>query len=238
MFVSKHRENIERPNFDLLCSPECAIRAEDLWSVLKESYAVLIGGGKTVSGLYRTLTTSNIIELGALNTTHPPVNSFVEQIRRGSLFLKTNQETWSKRPREITRNPSDDEINFMYGLIEEMKSELANVGYAMRRHNAKHQDDEDRKIIIQDVIRDWLEFKYDLSVERAAAVTHLQTTVMLSTVLHSWERALDLYDPNMIVIPPVRGRSITSQKHWIFQRTSGRMEATISCWPTTEPTRQ
>ena len=92
----------------------------------------------------------------------------------------------------------------MYGLVEEMKSELANVGYAMRRHNAKHQDDEGRKIIIQDVIRDWLEFKYDLSVERAAAVTHLQTTVMLSTVLHSWERALDLYDPNMIVIPPVR----------------------------------
>ena len=41
-----------------------------------------------------------------------------------------------------------------------MKSELTNVGYAMRRHNAKHQDDESKKIIIQDVIRDWLEFKY------------------------------------------------------------------------------
>ena len=92
----------------------------------------------------------------------------------------------------------------MYGLVAEMKSELANVGYALRRHNAKHQDDEDKQIIIQDVIRDWLEFKYDLPIERAAAVTHLQTTVMLSTVLHSWERALDLYDPHMIVIPPVR----------------------------------
>ena len=91
-----------------------------MWSVLKESYAVLIGGGKTVSGLYQTLTTSNVIELGALNTTHPPANSFVDQIRRGSLFLKTNQETWSKKPREITRNPSDDEINFMYGLVEEI----------------------------------------------------------------------------------------------------------------------
>ena len=40
VFVSKHREDIERQNFDLLCSPECAIRAEDLWSVLKESYAL------------------------------------------------------------------------------------------------------------------------------------------------------------------------------------------------------
>ena len=98
-----------------------------------------------------------------------------------------------------------------------MKSEITNVGYAMRRHNAKHQDDESKKIIIQDVIKDWLDFKYDLSVERAAAVTQMQTTIMLSNVLHSWERALDLYDPNMIVIRPVRealrrgaGHSITS----------------------------
>ena len=203
-FVSKFRDGLEAQNFDPLCSHECANHAEDLWSVLKEHYAVLIGGGKTVSDLYQTLTSSNVTELGALNTTHPPANSFVGQIRRGSLFLKTNQETWSRRPREITQRPSDDEINFMYGLVAEMKSELANVGYALRRHNAKHPDDRDRQIIIQDVIRDWIEFKYELTIERAAAVTHLQTTVMLATVLQSWERALDLFDPYKTVIPPVR----------------------------------
>ena len=203
-FVSKFREGLEAQNLELLCSPECANHAEDLWSVLKEKYAVLIGGGKTVSDLCQLLTSSNVTELGALNTTHPPANSFVEQIRRGSFFLKTNQETWSRRPREITQRPSDDEINFMYGLVAEMKSELANVGYALRRHNAKHPDDRDRQIIIQDVIRDWIEFKYDLTIERAAAVTHLQTTVMLATVLQSWERALDLFDPYKTVIFPVR----------------------------------
>ena len=32
VFVSKHREGIEKQNFDLLCSPECAIHAEDLQS--------------------------------------------------------------------------------------------------------------------------------------------------------------------------------------------------------------
>ena len=203
-FVSKFREGIEAQNLDLLCSPECANHAEDLWSVLKENYAVLIGGGKTVSDLYQLLTSSNVTELGALNTTHPPANSFVEQIRRGSLFLKTNQETWSKRPREITQRPDDDDITFMYEIIAEMKSELANVGYALRRHNAKHPDDRDRQIIIQDVIRDWIEFKYDLTIERAAAVTHLQTTVMLATILQSWERALDLFDPSRTVIFPMR----------------------------------
>ena len=118
--------------------------------------------------------------------------------------MKTNQETWSKRPREITQRPNDDDITLMYEIIAEMKSELANVGYALRRHNAKHPDDRDKQIIIQDVLRDWIEFKYDLTIERAAAVTHLQTTVMLATILQSWERALDLFDPSGTVIFPMR----------------------------------
>ena len=92
-FISKARNDLESLNFALLCSKECPNHAEDLWGVLKDNYAVLIGGGKTVEDLYKLLTSSNVTDLGALNTTHPPSNSFVEQIRRGSLFLKTNQES-------------------------------------------------------------------------------------------------------------------------------------------------
>ena len=92
----------------------------------------------------------------------------------------------------------------MYEIIADMKSELANVGYALRRHNARHVDDRDKQIIIQDVVRDWIEFKYDLTIERAAAVTHLQTTIMLATILEAWERALDLYDPSRSMIFPMR----------------------------------
>ena len=109
-FISKARDGIEAQNFALLCSPECASHAEDLWSVLKDNYSVLIGGEETVSDLCQLLTSSNVTELGALNTTHPPSNSFVEQIRRGSLFLKTKQETWSKRPREISQRPESDDM--------------------------------------------------------------------------------------------------------------------------------
>ena len=159
-FISKARDDIEELNFALLCSKECADHAEDLWGVLKDNYAVLIGGKKNVGDLYQLLTSSNVTELGALNTTHPPSNSFVEQIRRGSLFLRTNQETWSKRPVEVNQKPDDNDIAAMYDMIADMKLELANVGYALRRHNARHVDDKAKQIIIQDVVRDWIEFKY------------------------------------------------------------------------------
>ena len=59
--------------FRLICSEECAARPEDLWDVLKDKYAVLIGGGKTVRDLWRLMTNSNVTNLGALNTTYPPM---------------------------------------------------------------------------------------------------------------------------------------------------------------------
>ena len=67
--------------------------------------------------------------------------SFIEQIRRGSLFLKTNQESWSKKPVEVNQKAGNDDISAMYGMIADMKSELANVGDALRRHNARHAND-------------------------------------------------------------------------------------------------
>ena len=188
VFTSKAiGDEMEISTFRLICSDECAPHAEDLWGFFKDKYAVLIGGGKTVED---KLLTSNVTNLGALNTTHPPASSFIEQIWRGSLFLKTNQEAWSKRPRrEVNQQPSNDDITAMYDMIADMKSELANCGYALRRHNARHADSRENQIIIQDVVREWIEFKHDLPIERAAAVTHLQPTVMLATILSAWERA-------------------------------------------------
>ena len=123
-FISKARNELEAPTCGLLCSKNCAARAEDLWGVLKDNYTVLIGGEKTVEDLYKLLTSSNVTELGALNTCHPPYSSFVEQIRRGSLFLKTNQETWSKRPSEVDQKPDNEDIAAMYDMIADMKSGL------------------------------------------------------------------------------------------------------------------
>ena len=105
---------------------------------------------------------------------------------------------------EVDQKPDNDDITAMYDMIADMKSELANVGYALRRHNARHADDKEKQIIIQDVVRDWIEFKYDLPIERAAAVTHWQSTITLATILQAWERALDLRDPSKTWIWPMR----------------------------------
>ena len=64
VFTSKSRDDMEINTFRLICSDECATRAEDLWGVLKDKYTVLIGGGKTVEDLHKLLTTSNVTNLG------------------------------------------------------------------------------------------------------------------------------------------------------------------------------
>ena len=124
--------------FQLICSEDCAARAEDLWDVLKDKYAVLIGGGKTVRDSWRVMTNSNVTNLRALSTTHFPANSYVEQIRR-RVFLATNQHHWGKMPKEDS-HAGDAQIKDMHDMIVDMKSELANVGYAPRRHNVRHVD--------------------------------------------------------------------------------------------------
>ena len=80
----------------------------------------------------------------------------------------------------------------MYDICADLKSELANLGYALRCHNARYPNDREKQIIVQDVVRDWIEFRYDLPIERVAAITHLQTVVMLSSLLHVWVRTLKL----------------------------------------------
>ena len=117
--------------------------------------------------------------------------SDVEQIRRRGVFLTTNQHRRGLKPKE-DQHAGDVQIKDMHDMIADMKSELANLGYALRRHNVRHVDHPQNQIVIQDVVRDWLDLRYDQTIERASAVTHLQTTVMLSSLLHAWLRTLKL----------------------------------------------
>ena len=73
-------------------------------------------------------------------------------------------------------------------LWEILEGEGANLGYALRRHNAKmHQaQTPNQTIIIQNVLEDWVSMRYDLPLERTAAVVHLQTMLMASAMLHEW----------------------------------------------------
>ena len=143
--------------------------------VLKDKYTVLIGGGNTENQLFMTMTSTNATNLGALNTTHPPSNSFFEQLRKREVFLMTNQKRWSKKPKEDQKAGQQD-IQDMYDMCADLKSELANLGYALRHHNTRYPDDREKQIIIQDVVRDWIEFRYDLPIERAAAGRWAATT--------------------------------------------------------------
>ena len=171
VFSTAARTGENHQTFRLIFSEDCAAHAKDLRDVLKDNCAVLIGGGKTAQGLFKLMTTSNVMNLGALNTTHPPSNSFFEQLRKRKVFLTTNQKRWAKKPKE-DQQAMNQAIQDMYDMCADLKSELASLGYALRRHNARHIGDRQNQIIIQDVVRDWLEFRYDLSIERAAAVTH------------------------------------------------------------------
>jgi hypothetical protein len=70
----------------------------------------------------------------------------------------------------------------------------------MRKHNWHHRDNRENQIIIQDLFSDWVNLKYSLALERAAAVTHLQTTMMLSSILHAWLRNFRLKDINNLMV--------------------------------------
>ena len=80
-------------------------------------------------------------------------------------------------------------------LWEILEGEGANLGYALRRHNAKmHQaGTPGQSIIIQDVLEDWVSMRYDLTLERTAAVIHLQTMLMASAMLHEWVSKMETF---------------------------------------------
>ena len=71
-------------------------------------------------------------------------------------------------------------------LVGIMYEESYGLGYALRRHNARMASSQGKKIIVQNVLEDWMSMSYNLSLERTAAVVHLQTILMVSKMLHEW----------------------------------------------------
>ena len=170
-----------------LCTVECAGRADEMWEALRYQYSMLISDSKTVKELHIKMTTATVTSLGSLIKTHPPVGSIIDPLRKKGKFLEVNQIRWSKKPlegQEIKRE-NMAEIPVM---IVDLRSEVADLGYAMRKHNWRHQDSPENQLILQDLFSDWVNLKYNLPLERAAAVTHLQAVVMLSSLLHAWLR--------------------------------------------------
>ena len=61
------------------------------------------------------------------------------------------------------------------------------MAYALRRYNVKFDEaNAGQRIILQNVLEDWASMRYDLPIERTAAVIHLQTALMASRLLHGW----------------------------------------------------
>lgn len=194
-----------------LCKEECAERAEEMWEALRYQYSVLIGDGKTVKELHIQMTTTTFADLGSLNKTRPPLGSIIDRLRNKGQFRDVNQVRWSRKPiegQEITRESMAE----MQDMIVELRSEMVDLGYALRRHNWRHRDSPENQVIRQSLFQDWVDLKYNLPLERAAAVTHLQTMVMLSSLLHAWLRNFrlkQLWNPMVGDIERVMARLVT-----------------------------
>lgn len=170
-----------------------------MWEALRYQYSMLIGDGGTVWDLHIKMTTATITSLGSLNKTHPPLGSIIDRLRNKGKFLEVNQMCWSRKPiegQEIGRDNMAD----IQAMISDLRNEISDLGYAMRKHNWRHRDNRENQIIIPDLFSDWVNLKYSLALERAAAVTHLQTTMMLSSILHAWLRNFRLRDINNLMV--------------------------------------
>ena len=78
-------------------------------------------------------------------------------------------------------------------LCDILKEEAIGMACAMRRHNAEMGHNTSGMIILQNVLEDWTSMRYDLPLERTAAVVHAQAVLMTSSMLHKWKVKLANY---------------------------------------------
>ena len=98
-------------------------------------------------------------------------------------------------------------IEMTNNLIEVMKEEVVSMAYALRRHNVRFDEaNASRRIILQDVLEDWASMRYDLPIERTAAVIHLQTALMASRLLHGWVTKLSECDGYRAQLKEIRSQ--------------------------------
>ena len=186
------RNTDEQSIMQLLCTFECAIRIDEFWETLKDHYTGLnsmITKEITVRELRDKIANTSPMNLGSLNQTYPPYGSSCQQIRQRTNFeeiARRKWESWSfeaMRREEPDRRVVADRIRYLVNIMYE---ESYSLGYALRRHNARMASSQGKPIIVQNVLEDWMSMRYDLSIERTAAVVHLQTLLMISKMLHEW----------------------------------------------------
>ena len=183
-----------------LCTFQCAQIASDLWSVLKTHYSGqsnMISRDITVAELKTKISNTSWGNMGSLNQTHPPQDSQCHAIRLRTNFLGMNRSVWENCNAErhtenqaygvVLKIPEAKMIEMTNNLVEVMKEDVVSMAYALRRYNVRFDEaNASRRIILQDVLEDWASMRYDLPIERTAAVIHLQTALMASRLLHGW----------------------------------------------------
>ena len=143
----------------------------------------------TVKELRDKIANTSPMSLGSLNQTFPPPGSICQQIRMRTNFEDITRRKWERWSFEALKAESPDggEVEKrMDVLVGIMYEESYGLGYALRRHNARMASSQGKKIIVQNVLEDWMSMSYNLSLERTAAVVHLQTILMVSKMLHEW----------------------------------------------------
>eukprot|EP00435_Cladocopium_sp_Y103_P034877 s4552_g9.t1 len=188
--ITDYRGNPDKHEvYHTLMSYDCLVRADEMWSILKDQFPKLIED-ITVEKLLLKATTTTLERLGnQASRTHPPPNGIVDRLRTGnSFFNEVIKVHWEKMPGTLEMLDTTKIGRIKY-LINGVRAQLQHLSYALRRHNHRHRDNVKSQIIIQDTLRDWMNLRYNLTLERAAAVTHLQSLVVATTILHAWAKA-------------------------------------------------
>ena len=176
----------------LLCTLECAVRIDEFWETLKDHYSgqnSMITREITVKELRDKIANTSPMSLGSLNQTFPPHGSTCQQIRMRTNFEEITRKKWERWSFEALKQESPDGAEVerrMHFLVGIMYEESYGLGYALRRHNARMAASRGKQIIVQNMLEDWMSMSYNLSLERTAAVVHLQTLLMVSKMLHEW----------------------------------------------------
>eukprot|EP00435_Cladocopium_sp_Y103_P046784 s3204_g13.t1 len=193
LFDRYAREDAQMAVLQYLCSHDCALRTDELWTTLKSQYSGannMIPKDITVQQLRAKIANTSVSNLGSLNQSHPPLNSHCHQIRLRTNFADLSRKHWENwRPHKMQlRDDWGKELieKTCASLGKMLKEEGCGLGYALRRHNARCAGNPASQFILQNVMEDWTSMRYDLPLERTAAVVHLQATLMAARLMHIW----------------------------------------------------
>ena len=73
----------------------------------------------------------------------------------------------------------------LQNIIAMLQHDRMCFAYAMRKHNYKNRDGGNR-IIVQDLIEDWLNMDFQVPFERGVALIHLRLMVMATSILYKF----------------------------------------------------